>query len=124
MDHDRLFKELLTTFFSGLPGECSVRSWRSIWTPARWSSSTRKSSRTLPTVSVTRWTWWRRPGSAESPLGFLIHVEAQARQQNSFPQRMFTYFARFHEKYGLPVYPIALFSFQTPKEPEPDEYRD
>ena len=36
---------------------------------------------------------------------------------------MFTYFARFHEKYGLPVYPIAVFSYQTPKEPEPDEYR-
>lgn len=47
-------------------------------------------------------------------LGFLIHVEAQTRQQETFPQRMFTYFARFHEKYDSPVYPIALFSFQTP----------
>ena len=35
---------------------------------------------------------------------------------------MFTYFARFHEKYKLPVYPIAVFSFETPSEREPDEY--
>ena len=36
---------------------------------------------------------------------------------------MFTYFARFHEKYDLPVYPIALFYFREPPEPEPSEYR-
>ena len=34
----------------------------------------------------------------EKPLAFLIHVEAQGRRQTDFRQRMFTYFARFHEK--------------------------
>ena len=48
-------------------------------------------------------------------------MEAQARRQDIFPQRIFTYFARFHEKYGLPVYPIAVFSFEAPDVPEPDE---
>ena len=57
------------------------------------------------------------------PLGFLIHVEAQSQPQKVFGQRMFTYFARFHEKYDLPVYPIALFSYQMPMAPEPDGYR-
>ena len=36
---------------------------------------------------------------------------------------MFTYFARLHEEYDLPIYPIALFSYSTPKKPEPNEYR-
>jgi len=31
--------------------------------------------------------------------------------------------ARLHEKYGLPVYPIALFSYDKPARPEPREYR-
>ena len=36
---------------------------------------------------------------------------------------MFTYFARLHEKYNLPVYPVALFSFDAPLCAEPDRYR-
>jgi hypothetical protein len=55
-------------------------------------------------------------------LGFLIHVEPQARRQTIFRRRMFTYFSRFHEKYDLPVYPIALFSHRSTRR-EPDEYR-
>ncbi len=74
-------------------------------------------------ASGTKWTWWPRRSSAESRLVFLIHVEAQGQRQKVFGQRMFTYFARFHEKYDLPVYPIALFSYQTPFALEPDEYR-
>ena len=33
------------------------------------------------------------------------------------------YFARLHEKYTLPVYPIVLFSYQSPLRPEPSGYR-
>jgi hypothetical protein len=36
---------------------------------------------------------------------------------------MFVYCARFHEKYALPAYPIALLSYDTPLRPEPDSYR-
>jgi hypothetical protein len=35
---------------------------------------------------------------------------------------MFVYFARLHEKYGLPIVPIALFSYDAPKTPEPSVY--
>ncbi len=37
-----------------------------------------------------------------------------------FPKRMFRYFSRLYEKYNLPVYPIALFSYNTPKDLEPN----
>ena len=36
---------------------------------------------------------------------------------------MFTYFARLHEKYSLPVYPIVLFSHDAPQRPEPSRYQ-
>jgi hypothetical protein len=53
---------------------------------------------------------------------FLIHVENQATSLRDFARRMFRYFAALHEKYGLPVYPIALFSFDKPLRPEADRY--
>jgi hypothetical protein len=53
---------------------------------------------------------------------FLIHVESQARRESHFPRRMFRYFARLHEKFDLPVYPVALFSYDLPATPEPEAY--
>ncbi len=122
MDHDHLFKELLTTFFVDFlevfcpelakyvePGSVEFLD-KEVFTDV-----THGERHEVDLVAKARF--------RGKPLGFLIHIEAQARQQAVFPQRMFTYFARFHEKYDLPVYPIAVFSFETPREPEPDEYR-
>lgn len=53
---------------------------------------------------------------------FLLHVENQSYDQAGFPQRMFHYFARFEIKYRLPVYPIALFSYDKPLRQEPNTY--
>ena len=36
---------------------------------------------------------------------------------------MFLYFAELFRKYRLPIYPIALFSFDRPKRPEPDRFQ-
>lgn len=52
-----------------------------------------------------------------------MHVETQAQPQADFARRMFCYFARLHEKHALPVYPVALFSYDEPQRAEPDEYR-
>jgi hypothetical protein len=54
---------------------------------------------------------------------FLIHVENQATAQEAFGQRMFKYFARLHEKYQLPVYPIVLFSYDSPKKLAASSYQ-
>lgn len=45
---------------------------------------------------------------------FLLHTENQASARSEFLRRMFGYFSRPHEKYALPVYPVALFSCQIP----------
>ncbi|MBN3922330.1 DUF4351 domain-containing protein [Nostoc sp. NMS4] len=54
---------------------------------------------------------------------FIIHTEHQSYSQTNFNQRMFTYFARLHEKYALPVYPIVIYSHDSPQTPEPNSYR-
>jgi predicted transposase YdaD len=122
MDHDRLFKELLTTFFQDFlevfcpelakdldPGSIEFLD-KEVFTDV-----TRGERHEVDLIAKARF--------RGQPLAFLIHVEPQARQQTIFPQRMFSYFARLHAKYNLPVYPIAVFSYETPREPEPDEYR-
>jgi hypothetical protein len=35
---------------------------------------------------------------------------------------MFTYFARFHEKFVLPIYPIVIFSYSKPKREAISQY--
>jgi hypothetical protein len=53
---------------------------------------------------------------------FLIHLEHQSKREKDFAQRMFFYFARLTEKFALPVYPIALFSYDKPKSQEKSQY--
>ncbi len=53
---------------------------------------------------------------------FLIHLEHQSKREKDFAKRMFFYFARLTEKFALPVYPIALFSYDKPKTPEKSQY--
>ncbi|MGI4788402.1 MAG: Rpn family recombination-promoting nuclease/putative transposase, partial [Janthinobacterium lividum] len=53
---------------------------------------------------------------------FLIHVENQSTAQTDFPKRMFRYFARLTEKYDLPVYPVVVFSYDSPQRPEPTRF--
>ncbi|MFN7567724.1 MAG: hypothetical protein ACK5QJ_12115, partial [Microcystis sp.] len=53
---------------------------------------------------------------------FLIHLEAQESSRKWFNRRMFTYFARFHEKFVLPIYPIVIFSYSKPKREAISQY--
>lgn len=58
----------------------------------------------------------------DQPTTFIIHLEHQAQEDKVLHQRMFRYFARFHDRYDAPVYPIALCSYRTPQQPAPDRY--
>ncbi len=52
----------------------------------------------------------------------LIHLEHQAQHDPTLAQRMFRYFARFHDRYDLPIYPIALCSYPRPRSDTPAVY--
>src|SRR5947207_6294214 len=52
----------------------------------------------------------------------LIHVEHQSVRQREIGRRLFLYAAWLMQRYGLPVYPILLTSYDRPSKPEPSSY--
>ena len=122
MDHDRLFKELLTTFFSEfvdlfLPDVSAVLDRNVAVVPMDkevFSDVTLGEKHEVDVLMKARF-------RGEDAF-FLIHVENQATAQADFPKRMFRYFARLTEKYDLPVYPVVIFSYDAPQRPEPDRF--
>lgn len=121
MDHDRLFKELLTNFFI---------EFFELFFPEMVEYLDRESLEFLDKEVFTDVTQGQRhevdlvakARFRDQPSFFLVHVEAQAQRQSDFGRRMFTYFSRLHEKFALPVYPVAVFSYDQPNRTEPDEY--
>jgi len=121
MEHDRLFKALLTTFFAEfldlfLP-ELSRHLDRGSIEFLDKEIFTDIASSERHEVDLLVKAKFRRKEAF-----FLIHVENQVSAQDEFPERMFRYFARLHEKYRLPVYPIVLFSYDKPEKAAADRY--
>jgi predicted transposase YdaD len=121
IDHDRLFKELLTTFFVEfvelfLPETAGYMDRGSISFLDKEVFSDVTSGERHEADLVAR----VKLRSEEA--FFLIHVENQATARPNFARRMFTYFARLHERHGLRVYPVAIFSYDRPLREEPDTY--
>lgn len=122
MDHDRLCKELLITFFV---------EFLELFFPELTAYLDPDSIEFLDKELFTDVTQGDRHEAdlvvrarfRGQELCFLIHVEAQAQPQVNFARRMFGYFALLHQKYDLPVYPIAVFTYESPQRPEPAEYR-
>src|SRR5690348_2186212 len=122
MDHDRLFKELLRTFFV---------EFVELFLPEVNAYLERGTIEFLDKEVFTDVTAGDRhevdllvkARFRGREACFLIHVESQASAREAFAGRMFRYFARLHERFGLPVYPVALLSYDAPQRPEPDRYQ-
>jgi Domain of unknown function (DUF4351)/Putative transposase, YhgA-like len=54
---------------------------------------------------------------------FLVHIEPQSTERPVFPQRLFFYFARLHQKHLERIYPIAIFSYDRPKKAAKSQYK-
>jgi Domain of unknown function (DUF4351)/Putative transposase, YhgA-like len=54
---------------------------------------------------------------------FLVHIEPQSTERPVFPQRLFFYFARLHQKHLERIYPIAIFSYDSPKKAAKSQYK-
>jgi predicted transposase YdaD len=120
-DHDRLFKELLSTFFLEflelfLPQVAREIDPDSIsFLPQEhFADLTAGETKIVDLLAQVR--------LAGQEVGFLIHLEAQSSSKANFARRMFFYFARLHQKYLQPIYPIVLFSFDEPYREEPNRY--
>ena len=121
INHDRLFKELLSTFFV---------EFLELFFPelAKYLEAD-----SLEFVDKEIFTDITQGERREADLlvkcrmqgretFFLIHLEHQSKRQKDFARRMFFYFARLTEKFALPVYPIALFSYDKPNTAEKSQY--
>jgi predicted transposase YdaD len=53
----------------------------------------------------------------------LIHIEPQSTHRLVFPQRMFFYFSRLHQKHLKRIYPIAIFSYDQPDAAATSQYK-
>jgi predicted transposase/invertase (TIGR01784 family) len=121
IDHDRLFKELLSTFFI---------EFLELFFPQIAAAIDRDSVSFLPqeyfadlTVGETKIVdLLAQVKLAGQDVGFLIHLEAQATSRTEFSRRMFFYFSRLHQKYLQRIYPIVVFSFDTPYREAPLQY--
>ncbi|MHC5771753.1 MAG: Rpn family recombination-promoting nuclease/putative transposase [Nostoc sp.] len=122
IDHDRLFKELISTFFV---------EFLDLFLPQVASQIDRDSIQFLPQDVFTDVTSGEKKEIdllaqvryQQQETYFLIHVENQSYTESEFAKRMFKYFARLHEKYDLPIYPVVIFSFDEPKRAQSQNYR-
>ncbi len=121
MDHDQLFKELLRVCFVDflelfLPEVLRYLDTQSLEFVEQESFSeiTEGRKRSVDLLVKARF--------RGQPTYFLIHVEIQADKRGWSGKRMFYYFAVQTYKHDLPVYPIAIFSWDNPRTPEPGQY--
>ncbi|UFP93485.1 Rpn family recombination-promoting nuclease/putative transposase [Gloeobacter morelensis] len=122
VDHDRLFKELLTTFFvefvdlffedvSGYLDRNSI----SFLDKELFTDVTAGEQFEADIVAKVRF--------LDRDTYFLVHIENQSSCEAGFDFRMYRYFARLYEKFRLPVYPIVVYSFNEPLRAAPNIHR-
>ncbi len=117
IDHDQLFKQLLSTFFMDfldlffpelralLDNEELVFLEQEFFTDIPLGEK-----KLLDLVVKARFRDVLLPASLAQETFLLVHIENQAAEQARFAERMFLYFIRLFEKHRLPIYPIAVFS--------------
>ena len=112
VDHDRLFKELLTTFF---------QEFMELFFPAANDLIDYADTRFLTQEVITDITAGDKHYVdilAEVKIRgedgcILVHIEPQAYRQADFARRMFIYFSRLYEKHQKRVLPIAVFAHDS-----------
>ena len=122
IDHDRLFKELLSTFFI----EFIELFFPEVMTYLEPDSITFLDKEVF--TDVTAGERYEADLLVQAQFQdissyFLIHVENQSYNQADFNKRMFRYFSRLHEKYDLPIYPLVIFSYERPQKAAETSYQ-
>ena len=121
IDHDRIFKELIRTFFV---------EFLELFFPELHAELDADSLEFLDKEVFTDVTEGEKHEAdlivkarlRGQEAYFLIHIEAQSEWRSFFPRRMFTYFARLHESHQAPVYPIVVLTAESPLYAVPSEY--
>ncbi|KYC38257.1 flagellar assembly protein H [Scytonema hofmannii PCC 7110] len=122
IDHDQLFKTLLSTFFVEfielfLPEVANYLERTPItFLPQEYFTDLMTGERKI--IDLLALVKFRGQETC-----FIIHVENQSYTESDFARRMFFYFAKLHQEYLLPIYPVVVFSFDEPKRQERKQYQ-
>ena len=121
IDHDRLFKELLTHFFQEFmeaffPEASQMLDFNHLEFLSQevLTDVTAGEKKYIDILVQTRLL-------GEEGI-VLVHVEPQAQKKQNFARRMFRYYARLFLKYDLRILPVAVQSHRTRKE-EPNSFQ-
>jgi hypothetical protein len=114
INHDQLFKELLTTFFVEFlelffPSVLEYLDTDSIQFVDKelFTDVVGGEKKIMDIVALAKF--------QGQDYSFLIHVENQASNAPEFNRRMFRYFCSLFLKYDRPIYPIVVFSYDSPQ---------
>jgi hypothetical protein len=114
INHDQLFKELLTTFFVEFlalffPSVLEYLDTDSIQFIDKelFTDVAQGDKKIMDLVALAKF--------QAQDYSFLVHVENQASSAPEFNRRMFRYFCSLFLKYDLPIYPIVIFSYDSPQ---------
>ena len=120
IDHDRLFKELLETFFAEFMQLFFPDAYQAIdFTHLKFlqqevfTDVTAGERHEVDIIVETR--------LKEEPGLILVHVEPQSYVQKNFNERMFIYYSRLYEKHQRKILPIAVFTYDQVRD-EPDTF--
>ncbi|MGB9783100.1 MAG: Rpn family recombination-promoting nuclease/putative transposase [Moorellaceae bacterium] len=120
VDHDAIFKELITNFF---------KEFMELFFPQAHALIDYSDLTFLTQEIITDITAGEKHYvdilarvKIKGEEGYvLIHVEPQAYKEPDFARRMFIYFSRLYEKHQKKILPIAVFSYDSKTE-EPDKH--
>jgi Domain of unknown function (DUF4351) len=114
INHDQLFKELLTTFFVEFlelffPSVLEYLDTDSIQFVDKelFTDLLQGEKKILDIVALAKF--------QQQNYSFLVHIENQSSSVPEFNQRMFRYFCSLFLKYDSPIYPIVVFSYDSPQ---------
>jgi len=122
MDHDALFKELIGTlfldfidlFFPNISAQIDRSSEIIRMNQEIFTDITKRKKHIVDLVM--------RVKVKDQETFFLIHIENQAKRDPDFSWRMFNYYSRLLQEYRLPIYPIAVFSYDQPFDREATKF--
>ena len=122
IDHDGLFKELLTTFFyEFLTAFAPQVAGQLAPSPLVFLDKEQLATIVDPGRRETDIVALAQLPGQQATI--LIHLEHQAQRDRATARRMFRYFARFYDRYDTPIYPIVLCSYPSPLAPAPTAHR-
>jgi uncharacterized protein DUF4351 len=123
IDHDRLFKQLLSTFFLEFLQLFAPELARNVQSGSivflekeHFTDAIGGRHHVVDLLARVR---------LRKVVGHvLIHVESQADANglSDFPRRMFRYFAALESRHGQPIYPVAVLSFDRPRRRCPEAF--